>query len=95
MLMRAYELLEETSDPTAEQVRKGMSNNLCRCTGYQYIVEAVLAAAERPRAGVTVEDRPYDPTTQPDPEGGAIEEGRPYDPAEDSAGTDRPGPEKG
>lgn len=47
MLMRAYELLEENSDPTAEQVREGMANNLCRCTGYQYIVEAVLAGAER------------------------------------------------
>lgn len=95
MLMRAYELLGENPQPTAEQVRKGMSNNLCRCTGYQYIVEAVLAAAERPRAGMTVEDRSYDPTTQSGPDGGAIEEGRPYDPAEDSARTDRPGPEKG
>jgi carbon-monoxide dehydrogenase small subunit len=49
MLVRAYELLKENPEPTAEQVRRGMANNLCRCTGYQYIVEAVLAGAERMR----------------------------------------------
>ncbi len=49
MLMRACELLERTPDPTAEQVREGIASNLCRCTGYQYIVEAVLAAAPRMR----------------------------------------------
>jgi aerobic-type carbon monoxide dehydrogenase small subunit (CoxS/CutS family) len=49
MLMRAHELLREDPEPTAEQVREGMSNNLCRCTGYQYIVEAVLLGAERMR----------------------------------------------
>lgn len=51
MLMRACELLERTPDPTAEQVREGIASNLCRCTGYQYIVEAVLAAAPRMRDG--------------------------------------------
>jgi aerobic-type carbon monoxide dehydrogenase small subunit (CoxS/CutS family) len=51
MLMRACELLERTPDPTAEQVREGIASNLCRCTGYQYIVEAVLAAAPRMREG--------------------------------------------
>ena len=49
MLIRAYELLKENPEPTAEGVRKGMANNLCRCTGYQYIVEAVLDGAERMR----------------------------------------------
>jgi aerobic-type carbon monoxide dehydrogenase small subunit (CoxS/CutS family) len=49
MLMRACELLEQTPDPTPEQVREGIASNLCRCTGYQYIVEAVLAAAPRMR----------------------------------------------
>jgi aerobic carbon-monoxide dehydrogenase small subunit len=49
MLMRAYELLREDPEPTAEQVREGMSNNLCRCTGYQYIVEAVVFGAEQMR----------------------------------------------
>jgi carbon-monoxide dehydrogenase small subunit len=51
MLMRACELLEQTPDPTPEQVRYGIASNLCRCTGYQYIVEAVLAAAPRMREG--------------------------------------------
>ena len=51
MLMRACELLERTPDPTPEQVREGIASNLCRCTGYQYIVEAVLAAAPRMRDG--------------------------------------------
>ena len=51
MLMRACELLEQRPDPTPEQVRYGIASNLCRCTGYQYIVEAVLAAAPRMREG--------------------------------------------
>jgi carbon-monoxide dehydrogenase small subunit len=49
MLMRASELLAANPDPTPEQVREGIASNLCRCTGYQYIVEAVLAAAARLR----------------------------------------------
>ena len=49
MLLRACELLEQTPDPTAEQVREGIASNLCRCTGYQFIVEAVMAAAPRMR----------------------------------------------
>ena len=50
MLVSAYELLQENSEPTKEQVRETVANNLCRCTGYQYIVEAVLAGAERMRS---------------------------------------------
>ena len=49
MLMRAYRLLQENPDPTEAQVRAGMSGNLCRCTGYQNIVKAVLHAAARLR----------------------------------------------
>ena len=45
MLMRAYRLLQENPDPSEEEVRLGMSGNLCRCTGYQNIVKAVLHAA--------------------------------------------------
>ena len=44
-LMLATALLREKLDPTEEEVREAMSSNLCRCTGYQGIVEAVLAAA--------------------------------------------------
>jgi carbon-monoxide dehydrogenase small subunit len=47
MLLRASELLSRNPDPTPEQVREGIASNLCRCTGYQFIVEAVLAAAKR------------------------------------------------
>ena len=49
MLMRAREILAHNPDPTLEQVRAAIASNLCRCTGYQFIVEAVLAAAARLR----------------------------------------------
>ena len=49
MLMRACEILAQNPDPTAAQVREAIASNLCRCTGYQFIAEAVLAAAERMR----------------------------------------------
>jgi carbon-monoxide dehydrogenase small subunit len=49
MLMRAQEILAQNPDPTAEQVRAAIASNLCRCTGYQFITEAVLAAAARMR----------------------------------------------
>ena len=47
MLMTAVELLETTPKPGLDEIREAMSSNLCRCTGYQTIVEAVQAAAER------------------------------------------------
>jgi aerobic carbon-monoxide dehydrogenase small subunit len=49
MLMRAYRLLLQNPDPSEAEVRVGMSGNLCRCTGYQNIVKAVLYAAARLR----------------------------------------------
>ena len=51
MLLRAYEILRENPDPSREQVRAGIASNLCRCTGYQFILDAVLDGAERMRAG--------------------------------------------
>jgi carbon-monoxide dehydrogenase small subunit len=57
MLMRAVEILADDPDPSTEQVREGIASNLCRCTGYQFIVEAVVAAAPRLRG-----DHPWDPT---------------------------------
>jgi len=45
MTMSAF--LEENPDPTEEEVRLALSGNLCRCTGYQHIVDAVLLAARR------------------------------------------------
>ena len=49
MLMRAREILAQNPDPTPAQVREAIASNLCRCTGYQFIAEAVLAAAARMR----------------------------------------------
>jgi carbon-monoxide dehydrogenase small subunit len=44
MLMSATALLRETPSPTAEQVKKALQGNICRCTGYWNIIEAVKAA---------------------------------------------------
>ncbi|WP_372620011.1 (2Fe-2S)-binding protein [Falsiroseomonas sp.] len=49
ILMTVSAFLEENADPTEEQVRHALSGNLCRCTGYQHIVDAVLLAAKRLR----------------------------------------------
>ncbi|MGB8622334.1 MAG: (2Fe-2S)-binding protein [Paracoccaceae bacterium] len=45
MITRAWRLLQENPDPSEEDIRFGMSGNLCRCTGYQNIVKAIMAAA--------------------------------------------------
>jgi aerobic-type carbon monoxide dehydrogenase small subunit (CoxS/CutS family) len=47
MTMKAY--LDERPEPTEEEVREALSGNLCRCTGYQHIVEAMLQAARQLR----------------------------------------------
>jgi carbon-monoxide dehydrogenase small subunit len=47
MITRAYRLLQENPDPSDEEIRFGISGNLCRCTGYQNIVKAVRAAADQ------------------------------------------------
>ena len=44
--MRAHELLTQNPYASADDIRAGLASNLCRCTGYEFIVEAVLAAAE-------------------------------------------------
>jgi len=48
-LMTVYELLNENPSPSEAEIREHLSGNLCRCTGYQNIVAAVLWAAERLR----------------------------------------------
>ena len=48
-LMSLVPFLEETPNPTEEEIREAISGNLCRCTGYQHIVDAVKLAAERMR----------------------------------------------
>ncbi|CAM3017745.1 (2Fe-2S)-binding protein [Saccharomonospora xinjiangensis] len=45
MIMAAASLLNENPEPTREQVRQGLEGNLCRCTGYHNIVNAVMAAS--------------------------------------------------
>lgn len=47
MLMRAKEILDTNPNPTAGEVREAIAGNLCRCTGYQFIVESILDAASR------------------------------------------------
>ena len=48
MVMAAVSLLQEIPSPTEAQVREGLEGNLCRCTGYHNIVQAVLAASKAP-----------------------------------------------
>lgn len=54
MLMTATALLEENPSPTEEDVSRAISGNVCRCTGYHPIVQAVLAAADKMRAAETL-----------------------------------------
>ncbi|MBI3526222.1 MAG: (2Fe-2S)-binding protein [Betaproteobacteria bacterium] len=46
MMIRAYRLLQENPNPSEDEIRIGMSGNLCRCTGYQNIIKAVQHAAK-------------------------------------------------
>ena len=50
MLVASFALLKNSPRPTDADVRRALSGNYCRCTGYKKIVEAVLEAAERPPA---------------------------------------------
>ena len=45
MILTASELLDRNPDPSEEEIRRGIEGNLCRCTGYQHIVNAIQAAA--------------------------------------------------
>jgi aerobic carbon-monoxide dehydrogenase small subunit len=59
MIMAAVDLLRDNPDPTEEEIREGLEGNLCRCTGYQNIVRAVMAAAAQMRgAPVTAPPAP-------------------------------------
>jgi len=51
MLITAIELLRENPDPSELEVREALSGNICRCSGYQAIVNAVLAVARQGAAG--------------------------------------------
>lgn len=47
MIIAGAQLLERNSDPSREEIRHGLEGNLCRCTGYQHIVEALEYAAKK------------------------------------------------
>jgi len=47
MIMRAHRLLQENPNPSDDEIRMGISGNLCRCTGYQNIVKAIQYAAAK------------------------------------------------
>jgi carbon-monoxide dehydrogenase small subunit len=53
MIMAAAGLLAENPNPSEDEVRHALEGNLCRCTGYQNIVKAVLDAAKTKGPGVT------------------------------------------
>jgi carbon-monoxide dehydrogenase small subunit len=52
MMLAALDLLQRNPNPTDEEIRHALEGNLCRCTGYQHIVNAVKTAARLMRAAV-------------------------------------------
>ena len=50
MIIAAHQLLQRNSRPSEAQIRRGIEGNLCRCTGYQHIVDAVQYAARKMRS---------------------------------------------
>ena len=56
LLMTACELLADNPDPTEAEIREGISGNLCRCTGYQFIVDAIQEAAGSARDRAVLQD---------------------------------------
>jgi carbon-monoxide dehydrogenase small subunit len=55
MIVRAWRLLHDNPNPTEDEIRMGISGNLCRCTGYQNIVSAIHYAAAKLRGGALQE----------------------------------------
>jgi len=51
MVLSALQLLRDNPSPSEQEIRHGIAGNLCRCTGYHFIVESVQAAAEELRRG--------------------------------------------
>ena len=58
MIMRATELLADNPNPTEDEIRWGISGNLCRCTGYNNIVKAILYASAKMRGVSTASTEP-------------------------------------
>jgi carbon-monoxide dehydrogenase small subunit len=47
MILCAHDLLQQSPSPSEAEIREGIAGNLCRCTGYQHIVNAVKAASRK------------------------------------------------
>jgi aerobic-type carbon monoxide dehydrogenase small subunit (CoxS/CutS family) len=58
-IVAAWALLRETSSPNEAEVRRSMAGNICRCTGYTPIVDAVLAAAEQVQCDGSTREREH------------------------------------
>jgi carbon-monoxide dehydrogenase small subunit len=56
MIMTAAQILERNPDPSEAEIRHGLDGNLCRCTGYQHIVDAVQYAARTMKRGAAAGD---------------------------------------
>ena len=56
MIMTSVQILERNPDPSVDEIRHGLEGNLCRCTGYQHIVEAVQHAARQMKRAATAGD---------------------------------------
>jgi aerobic carbon-monoxide dehydrogenase small subunit len=54
MIMTAAQILARNPDPSEEEIRHGLEGNLCRCTGYQHIVQAVQCAAKKMKSKTAV-----------------------------------------
>jgi len=66
MMLSAKALLDENPNPTEDEVRWALSGNLCRCTGYQNIVKAVLWAAQKMGGGAAAESAAEESAEQPE-----------------------------
>jgi len=53
MILKAKALLDESPDVTEDEIRVGLSGNLCRCTGYVKIVEAIMVAQEEMKQAIS------------------------------------------
>jgi carbon-monoxide dehydrogenase small subunit len=62
MILRGLEILEENPHPSRDEVREGIAGNICRCTGYQFIVDSILEAAEKMDGAEIAEPKPADGT---------------------------------
>ncbi len=54
MIVAATQLLMRNPDPTEDEIRHGLEGNLCRCTGYQHIIQAVQCAAKKMKSNTAV-----------------------------------------